>query len=186
LDLLHCSSQFLNLKPQTFFIMKAWYLIHSKPKQEHVASEQLERQGYRTYLPMAYVYRRRRGRSVRVIAPMFPRYLFISLNDETDDWRPIRSTIGVANLVRFGIDAARVPDDLIKSLKTREDETGIHILPSKNFSIGDKVRVKEGVFEGFEAIIHSKTPKERVVLLMKVIEKYIRVELDPRHLEIKA
>ena len=166
--------------------MKAWYLIHSKPKQEQIAKEQLERQGYQTYLPMAYTYRRRRGRTVRVIAPMFPRYLFINLNDETDDWRPIRSTIGVANLVRFGIDAARVPDDLIDSLKSREDDTGIQVLPGKTFSVGDKVRVKEGVFEGYEAIIHAQNPRERVVLLMKVVERYIKVELDAMHLELRS
>ena len=166
--------------------MKAWYLIHSKPRQEQVAREQLERQGYQTYLPMAYVFRRRRGRSVKVIAPMFPRYLFINLSDKTDDWRPIRSTIGVANLVRFGVEAARVPDDLIDSLKAREDETGIQVLPVKSFSVGDKVRVKEGIFEGYDAIIHARTPKERVVLLMKVIEKYIKVELDTQNLDYRS
>ena len=165
--------------------MKAWYLVHSKPKQEEIAREQLERQGYQTYLPMTYAFRRRRGRSVQVVAPMFPRYLFINLSDETDDWRPIRSTIGVANLVRFGIDAARAPDDLIQLLKKREDDKGIQILPTKSFSVGDKVRVKDGTFEGYEAIIQAKTSKERVVLLMKVIEKYIKVELDSQHLEIR-
>ena len=166
--------------------MNAWYLIHTKPKQEEIAREQLERQGYRTYLPLAQVYRRRRGRSVRVIVPMFPRYLFINLSDEPDDWRPIRSTIGVANLVRFGINAARVPDDLIQTLKTREDESGIQILPGKKFSIGDKVRVAEGIFEGYEAIIHAKTAKERVVLLLNMIEKYVKVEMDSKHLELRT
>ena len=165
--------------------MKAWYLIHSKPKQEDIAREQLERQGYGTYLPKASVYRRRRGRPVRVIAPMFPRYLFIHLSDETDDWRPIRSTIGVANLVRFGMDAARVPDDLIEALRAGEDESGVQILPGKSFSVGDKVRIREGVFEGYEAIIHAKNPKERVILLMQVVEKFIKVELDTQYLEIR-
>jgi len=166
--------------------MKAWYLIHSKPKQELIAREQLERQSYQTYLPMAYVYRRRSGRSVQVIAPMFPRYLFIHLSDETDDWRPIRYTVGVANLVRFGINAARVPQDLIETLIAREDESGIQILPGKKLSIGDGVRVIEGPFEGYDAIIHAKTPKDRVVLLIKVIEKYIKLELNSYHLEVRT
>lgn len=164
--------------------MKAWYLIHSKPKQESIAREQLERQGYQTYLPMAYIYRRRRGRQVRIIAPMFPRYLFIHLCDVNDDWRPIRSTIGVANLVSFGTDTPKVPDSLIDSLKTREDDVGIQVIPGKSFSVGDRVRVKEGMFEGYEAIIHARTPKERVLLLMKVVEKYIKVEMDTHLLEL--
>ncbi|NIN33844.1 MAG: transcription/translation regulatory transformer protein RfaH, partial [Gammaproteobacteria bacterium] len=59
--------------------MKSWYLIHTKPRQEKLAEENLERQGYEIYLPMAEIRRKRRGRSVRVIDPMFPRYLFIHL-----------------------------------------------------------------------------------------------------------
>ena len=29
-----------------------WYLIHTKPRQESVALENLERQGYQCYLPV--------------------------------------------------------------------------------------------------------------------------------------
>ena len=29
----------------------AWYLIHTKPRQEHIALTNLERQGYTCYLP---------------------------------------------------------------------------------------------------------------------------------------
>ena len=82
--------------------MKAWYLIHSKPNQERVAQEQLERQDYETYLPLAHVRKRKRGRSYTDIAPMFPRYLFIKLSDQTDDWRPIRSTIGGSDRIWAG------------------------------------------------------------------------------------
>ena len=48
---------------------------------------------------------------------MFPRYLFIQLDRENDNWMPIRSTIGVQNLVQFGGIAARVPDNLISDLR---------------------------------------------------------------------
>ena len=163
--------------------MKAWYLIQSKPQQEQIAQEQLERQDYEIYLPLASMQRRKRGKTIRVIAPMFPRYLFINLSDKTDDWRPIRSTIGVSSLVRFGMQPAKVPDNLIDTLRKREDETGVQILPTKKYKIGEKVRVSEGPFEGYEAVIHAKSAKERVVLLMKVIEKFVKVELDTEHLE---
>ena len=32
--------------------MKSWYLIQAKPKSEQLAKENLERQGYETYLPL--------------------------------------------------------------------------------------------------------------------------------------
>ncbi len=33
----------------------AWYLIHTKPRQEHIALTNLERQGYTCYLPLLRV-----------------------------------------------------------------------------------------------------------------------------------
>src|SRR3990170_842183 len=99
--------------------MKCWYLIQTKTCQERLARENLERQGYTIYLPFAEIRRRRRGKTIRVIDPMFPRYLFIYLSDETDDWRPIRSTLGVTTLVRFGQVLAKVPGNLIISLGTK-------------------------------------------------------------------
>ena len=120
--------------------MEAWYLIYSKPQQERVARENLERQGYRSYLPLIRNRRRRRGKYMSIVEPMFPRYLFVHLSDETDNWGPIRSTIGVANLVRFGMLAARVPDDLIAIL-TERDEDGVQNLTTPDFESGDQVRL---------------------------------------------
>jgi transcriptional antiterminator RfaH len=158
--------------------MKAWYLIHSKPRQEKLTEENLQRQGYSTYLPMTSVRRRKRGKTVSEVGPMFPRYLFIQLSEETDDWRPIRSTFGVSNLVRFGQIPARVPDELITTLKVREDDKGLCILPEREYQKGDNVRIAEGPFEGYEAIFQSKNAKDRVSLLVRVIEQSINISVD--------
>lgn len=163
--------------------MKAWYLIQSKPRQEYLAQENLERQGYGTYLPVTTVRRRRRGKSFSEVGPMFPRYLFIHLSEKTDDWRPIRSTFGVSNLVRFGQTPARVPDYLINNIRVREDETGLCILPERDFKKGDKVRIAEGPFEGYEAIFQSKTARDRVSLLLQVIQNSINIVVDQRLIE---
>jgi transcriptional antiterminator RfaH len=163
--------------------MNSWFLIQTKPRQEKIAKENLERQGYTVYLPVAPVRRRRRGRSYTEPGPMFPLYLFISLNVGVDDWGPLRSTIGVAKPVRFGYIPARVPAGLIEELKGREDAHGVQILPPRPMRTGDKVRVSEGLFEGYEAIIYAKSSKERTILLLKVIENFVKVELDSRLLE---
>ena len=163
--------------------MKSWYLIHSKPRQEYIAKEQLERQGYTTYLPLLPARRRKQGRAHTVIAPMFPRYLFIHLSDQTDDWGPIRSTIGVANLVRFAQAPARIPDSLVNILKEREDHAGIQILPQKDYRTGDRVRIAEGPFEGFEAIFQESSSRHWVLLLLQIAEKYFQLQLNPDQIE---
>jgi len=163
--------------------MKSWYLIRTKIRQEYTAKVQLERQGYTAYLPLFPTRRRRLGRVHKVIAPMFPRYLFIHLSDQTDDWGPIRSTIGVANLVRFAQAPARVPIDLIDTLKEREDNEGIQVIPNKNYHAGDKVRIAEGPFVGFEGVFQETSSRNRVLLLLQIAEKYFQLQLNPDQIE---
>jgi len=163
--------------------MKSWYLIHSKPKEEELAEEHLERQSYQVYLPKILGRKRQSGRTIRVIQPMFPRYLFINLSDETDDWGPIRSTIGVSTLVRFGMEPAKIPDKLIQELKQREDANGFQIVPIKKINTNDKVRIAEGLFEGYEGIYESNSSKERVIVLLKIAENTTKIQIELDKLE---
>ena len=163
--------------------MRAWYLIYSKPQQERLALENLERQGYPSYLPLIRNRRRRKGRYVSIIEPMFPRYLFVHLSDETDNWGPIRSTIGVVNLVRFGMQAARVPDSLIEMMEQR-DEEGVQTLAPPVLEPGDQVRIVEGVMAGYEAIFQARTGKERVVLLLQLAQdRTARMQVSAHDIE---
>ena len=50
---------------------RSWYLIFTKPRQESLARENLERQGFVTYLPRAQRSRRRNGRYIKSIEPFF-------------------------------------------------------------------------------------------------------------------
>ncbi len=163
--------------------MHAWYLVYSKPQQERLALENLDRQGYASYLPKVRARRRRQGRYVKVVEPMFPRYLFIHLSDQTDNWGPIRSTIGVSNLVRFGMQPARVPNALIEMLRSREDEEGIQQIEPRELHVGDRVRLVEGVMAGYEAIFEAKSGKERVSVLLKIANTTARVQVSSDDIE---
>lgn len=163
--------------------MQAWYLIYTKPTQEDVAKMNLERQGYEVYLPRVMGLRKKQGRSLKTVLPMFPRYLFIHLDNETDNWGPIRSTIGVSNLVRFGMDAARVPNQLIGEIQARENDDGVVDLPDKAFKQGQAVRITTGPFEGYEAIFSDKQAKNRVLVLLKIAENFVSMKLDQHEIE---
>src|SRR6202007_1436909 len=94
--------------------------VHAETK----AATHLARQGYPIYLPR-YLKRRRHARRIdTVAAPLFPRYLFVSIDRAVQRWRSIQSTIGVSRLVCNGDDPAAIADGLIDGLKRREDEHG--------------------------------------------------------------
>lgn len=155
-----------------------WYLVYCKPRQESTAQRNLERQGYMTYLPLLRQRRRRKGRNVSTVGPMFPRYLFVSLNLETDNWGPIRSTLGVVSIVRFGQTAAAVPDHLIEFFRNHQDAEGIQLWSPAEYQRGMKVRITEGGFAGYEGIFVARTGRERVTVLLEVLGREARASVD--------
>ncbi|MDR1889022.1 MAG: hypothetical protein LBQ81_06550, partial [Zoogloeaceae bacterium] len=83
----------------------------------------------------------RQGLLTVVDEPLFPRYLFMRLGqgDSAKSWTPIRSTKGVSRLVSFGAKPAKVDDDLIELLRTREISARKE--PARLFKPGERVRL---------------------------------------------
>jgi len=163
---------------------RSWYLIYTKPRQENLAQENLARQGYETYLPRVYQIRRRNGRYVKTVEAFFPRYLFIHLDSETDNWAPIRSTIGVSKLVRFDNIPAVVPDQLIQALQSNDDEDGIQRLMQKNLERGDKVTIIDGPLAGYQGIYQQQNSAERVAVLVDLVGKNTLLNISVHDLQI--
>lgn len=159
-----------------------WYLVYSKPRQEEVASRNLRQQGFDTYLPLVRTTRRRAGRRITAVEALFPRYLFVKLDPALDNWSPIRSTIGVTSLVRFGNEPAEVPESLLEFLRRREDDSGMQVVDTGKLDPGQPVRVEEGPLAGYEGIFLARSGRDRVVVLLDILGRKARLELDARAL----
>ncbi len=109
---------------------------------------------------------------------MFPRYLFIRLDKVHDNWAPIRSTFGVSKLVRFGSEPTPVPDSLVAAIRDQDDDDGIQDRPLHEFKRGQRVRIEEGPFMGYEGIFQAKTGRERVIVLLKIVGKHARATIE--------
>ena len=157
---------------------RSWYLVHSKPRQEHTAKDHLERQGYSVYLPLARPRLVRKQRRISAMTPLFPRYLFIHLDNTSDNWSPIRSTRGVSTIVRFGYQPAQVPDALIQLLKSRENTDGFYDLPDADFRVGDGVRIDDGPMQGYEGIFLATSGEDRVLVLLNIMGREVKVKMD--------
>lgn len=156
-----------------------WYLVHTKPREEVRALENLERQGYRCFLPILAVEKLRRGAVMRVEEPLFPRYLFIELDADGfgQSWAPIRSTKGVSQLVRFGAEAAKVDERLIAALRDRDAEA-----PRPLFRSGDRVTIADGPFAGIEAVFEIADGERRAMVLVEMLGKRARLTVPVRQL----
>ncbi|HEC16388.1 MAG TPA: transcription/translation regulatory transformer protein RfaH [Sedimenticola sp.] len=162
---------------------RAWYLIYTKPQQERRALENLERQGFEAFLPLLRTFRRRRGKRLEVLEPMFPRYLFVHLSEAVDNWAPIRSTLGVSRLVQFGGEPARAPIGLVRILQAGTDEAGVHSRPPRDYQPGEPVRIADGPFAGYEGVFQARSGAERVLLLLEIAGQTARLQIPELDLE---
>ncbi len=154
-----------------------WHLVQTKPRQERLACENLLRQHYETYLPLVRVHARRKGQASARIEPMFPRYLFVRLRPALDNYAPIRSTLGVTQLVRFGDAYALAPDLLVDGLKAATDEHGVRDLPPARLTPGVRVELLDGVLAGYEAIFTARRGRDRVAILLEIAGRQLEMEV---------
>jgi transcriptional antiterminator RfaH len=156
-----------------------WYVVQTQARAETKAAIHLDRQGFSTYFPR-YLKRRRHARRIEtVVAPLFPRYLFVAVDMMSQRWRSIHSTIGVMQLVCNGQAPAAVETRIIDALKGRENELGfIQLSQRPQFQPGEKLRVLDGVFCDSLGLFEDATDNERVTILLDLLGRKVRVVLD--------
>ena len=144
-----------------------WYLIQTKPHQESRAEENLARQGFACYRPAV-------GQGARA-QPLFPGYLFIRLDQQHDNWFPIRSTRGVARIVSFGVQPLPVPDALVEEIRQRL--AALPERPSSGFRQGQPVRVKCAGDCEVAAIFLCDDGTERGLILLNLLQREQRIRV---------
>lgn len=164
-----------------------WYLIHTKPRQETTALTNLERQGYTCYLPKVSKVTGRGSNKRKTYEPMFPRYLFIQLNEgkanhNGHNWMPIRSTRGVDKLVQFGETYPSLDHSLIKTLQQRERDTPVQPVLKQ----GDTVQILDGPFKDLEAIFYTADSEHRVIILMNFLSQQLPLRIDSAKVRKRA
>ena len=164
-----------------------WFLIYTKPRQEERAKENLENQGFETFLPMI-AYEKIKQPKLYSLKPMFPRYLFTKFNLEKNNWAHIKSTRGVSHVITFGDKLTEVPNSVMDYLKSKVDDNDVLKLQTtrKTFQKGDELVIKQGVFQGKDATFLSMSGKERVRVLLSLMNRITITDIPEQNLESKA
>ncbi|HXR01704.1 MAG TPA: transcription/translation regulatory transformer protein RfaH [Pseudomonas sp.] len=149
-----------------------WYLIQTKPRQEGRAQEHLQRQLFECYRPVKHG-EKKRGSRGPAEEELFPGYLFIRMDQTSDNWYPIRSTRGVARIVTFGGLPIPVKDELIVQIRERL----LAAPPTVAFEQGDAVRISAEGFNDVEAIFLTADGDERAVILLNLLHREQKVTL---------
>ena len=159
--------------------MRRWYVLQTQLHGEQLSCFHLQKQGFQPYLP-CFLRRRSHARKVDwVRAPVFPRYMFVNLNPKVDQWRAIRSTIGVSHFICHGDNPTPVPDGIVEDIMAREDEKGLVALNSDhNFQRGEPVEVMSGPLANHVGIFDSADDQQRVFILLDIMGRTVSTRLS--------
>ena len=114
------------------------------------------------------------------LVPVFPRYLFAQINPGTENWHSIKSSYGVAHIVMFSEKFTSIPNNIIQLIQDKLDKSGIYKedVAIVDYQKGDSLTIKEGRFEGIDAIFLSNKSKDRVRLLLKLLNTTVVSEIS--------
>lgn len=161
--------------------MRNWHLLMTKPREDARAEEHLRNQHYEIFRPLLKHYQLKRGKQVAVTESLFPRYIFIELDQEFSNWASIRSTRGVAGLVRFNELPAVAPPGLVSELRALVDKDGVLDKTASEpfiYKPGDRVQISVTSLKGLQAIVHAQLSTERVAILVNMFGKAQILELS--------
>ncbi len=157
-----------------------WYVVYCQTRQEERADLNLRRQGFDSWLPRLRRTRRHARRIDNVFVPLFPGYLFVSLDLDRQSWRSINGTFGVRRLLGENERPTPVARGFIETLRETMDEAGLVAVPQDTFKNGDPVRLIAGPFADMIGTLARLTDKDRVAVLLNVLGREVRALVSRR------
>ena len=167
-----------------------WYVAYTKPRQEHIALENLEQQQFNTYLPLFKKLKKpaKNAPSQELIVthePMFPRYIFFQQREAEQSISKVQYTRGITTIVRFGSELAVAPADVLEAIRQIEDQREQADSEELNpLKPGTKVRLNEqsGLY-GLEGLVKVSSSK-RVIVLLEILGNLRSVKVKPSSVDI--
>ncbi|MBI4526004.1 MAG: hypothetical protein HY695_19580 [Deltaproteobacteria bacterium] len=157
-----------------------WYVAYTKPCKESLAQFYLRLKGIEAFFPQLALPEEKNN--LRRVVPLFPNYLFVRIQI-TKQFHFVNWSPGIKRLV--GVEGVPAPldDAVVRFLMQQASPQGV-IQGRSNLRVGQEVRIKSGPFQGLVGIIQeSPDSRERVKVLLRLLNRPIRVEIPVRFVE---
>ena len=162
---------------------KEWFILQFKSNSHHLATKNLNRQGFETFLPLHQTTSRRLSRFINTSKPLFPGYMFIKFDRAESQWHKINNTYGVSRLITFNSLLKSIPTKFVDSLMKRYDSSG-KLLPIQKLKNGDQVTVLTGPFSNFIATVEKYEADQRIWILIDLMGRKTKIQTPPDNLTL--
>lgn len=155
----------------------AWYVVHSRPKCEHIAAGLMAGlEGVETYCPRIRFQKSTRRGKVWFVEALFPSYFFAHFNP-AEMLRAVKHSQSVIRVVAFGDTLAKVDDEVITYLKEEMADEDVRVV-EVGIEVGDIVELTEGPMRGLKGIVNAKlSGADRVRVLLEFLGRENAVEV---------
>ncbi len=156
-----------------------WWAMYTLPRFEKKLMRQLVELDIPFYGPtIGRRYRSGQGRLRTSFEPLFPNYVFVC-GDEMARYHAV-ATGSVSRWL-----PVHRPEELICDLKQIYEliQTNVPLAPETRLEAGQKVRVRSGIFKGFEGTVLRRENEVRLLIYVRYMGRGASVALDDCQLD---
>jgi transcriptional antiterminator RfaH len=157
---------------------KKWFIAQIKSNSYRSATQNLERQGFETFLPKMEITQRQENKFLVKNVYVFPGYMFVCFNPHIITWTKINSTYGVSKILTFTNKPAEISSDLILELKNRYELININSMQKEKLQKGDSIKFISGPFTDLITKIENVDEKNRIWILLEAMGRNQRIKLQ--------
>lgn len=173
-----------------------WFVINTLSGQENRVREFIEKQMategedfsvYEVLVPMEKVTQMKQGRKIVQQRKFYPGYIMVRMDlydPQTKAirekvWYGIRNTQGVIGFIGGGDRPYPLSEAEVRDLLQQVEAPQEKAKPVVLFTVGEKVRIKEGAFENFEGSIEEiDAERGKLTLMVSIFGRSTPVELE--------
>jgi len=160
-----------------------WYAIRIRSRHEFKVIDRLSGAKIEAFLPAVERLSKWKDRKKLVAFPLFPGYLFVHIDKDSEKKIIVLKTQGVVRFVgHIAGEPEPVPDDQIISLK-KLIENKHELNPYPYLKEGQKVRIRKGPLAGVEGILVSKPEQHILVLSVDILRQGVSIKIDASDVE---
>jgi transcription antitermination factor NusG len=153
-----------------------WFVARVHPNRENSAQFNLNRLGFRSFLPRVRRTVRHARRLQDALRPLFPGYVFVIIDLSKHRWRSVNGTFGVASLIMGTEQPSPVPPGVVEAL-IASCESGATIRVDGNLEVGQIVRILSGPFAETLCRLAHLDDRGRVRVLLEIMGTEVAAQL---------
>jgi len=166
-----------------------WYILKVQSNRERSIADALKRkiaiEGLDKYVgeivvPTEKVTEFKAGKKKIVERKLYPGYIVVHMAINDDTWFAVRETSGIGDFTGAGgKPSPMLPHEVARIVQTEEEESDEAPKLDIKFKTGDRVKVKDGTFEGFEGEVGTiDSQSGKIQVMINIFGRSTPVELE--------